>query len=401
MLLATGLLMEFAKFLQIISWIMLPVLLAIIAITIFFHYRRKRRKDIGGQHPLEDILSSPTDDHDTSRPGAYVLFDHSGLIRQYKNKLSYNHAKYTALKHDFEKLERKYRAIADGGKPRFVNLKNNDMENTPEQLMNKMADEYAAEKKELLTRIEQLDRSYKSLEAENESLLEQVGMQSATDEDKEIIVNRWKEENAALRTELQEKVYLADMLEEKKAQIEFLQNQVEQRIKNFHQAERQREEARQETERIRRSYEQHAGDIQSLKDEAIQKENEANECRRELVEKEREIRQQQELLLSKNDHITYLGNVLQEVKQQNEMLNAAVADGHDRAAVLQQQVEDERSRLVLAEQRLAANKQLLHRLYKEFAACMEDESQSPPVVSLRPAYISKASEEEWDETAVK
>lgn len=400
MLLATGLLMEFAKFLKIISWIMLPVLLAIIAITIFFHYRRKRKQDDNGQHKLDDVLSLAAGEH-TSKPGAYVLFDHSGLIRQYKNKLSYNHAKYTALKHDFDKLERKYRAMVDAGKSRFVNLKNNDMENTPEQLMNKMADEYAAEKKELLARLEQLDRSYKSLEAENESLLEQLGMQSATDEDKEIIVNRWKEENATLRAELQEKVFLADMLEENKAQITFLQNQVEQRIKNYHQAERQREEARQETERLRRSYEQHAGDMQALKNELAQKENATSDFRQELAEKEREIRQQQELLLSKNDHITYLGNVVQELKQQNEMLNAAVADGHDRAAALQQQVEDERSRLVLAEQRLAANKQLLQRLYKEFAACMEDESQSPPVVSLRPAYINKASEEEWDETAVK
>lgn len=392
--------MEFAKFLQIISWIMLPVLLGIILVTIFLHYRRKKKTHESGQNMLDDILLSPGE-NDTAKTGAYVLFDHSGLIRQYRNKLSYNYAKYTALKHDFEKLERKYHALADTGKSRLVNLKNNDMENTPEQLMNKMADEYAAEKKELLTRLEQLDRSYKSLEAENESLLEQLGMQSATEGDKEIIVNRWKEENAALRAELEEKACLADMLAEKKTQVEFLQNQVDQRIKNYHLAERQREEARQEAERVRRSYEQHAGDMQALKNELEAKHNEANEFRTLLSEREREVRQQQELLLSKNDHITYLGNVLQELKQQNEMLNASVADGHDRAAALQQQIDDERSRLVMAEQRLASHRQLVQRLYKEFAACMEDENQSPPVVSLRPAYINKATETEWDETAVQ
>ncbi len=389
MMLAAGPLIEFAKFLQIVSWIILPVLLTAVLITVFIHYRRKKKREKEDFDPDEDLLLSYADNEsDSNATGAYVLFDHSGLIRQYQNKLSYNQARYTALKHDFEKLERKYSNALETGIP-LINIKNNDMENNTEQLqivVDKVREEYTAEKKELLARLEQLDRSYKSLESENESLLEQVNMRTVTDDEKGIIVNQWKEENIQLKNQVKEQQYLKDILEEKKAQIEFLQNQAEQRIKNYYSSEQQKNEM--------------TAELEVSKKELIRNREELNRLQTDFQERDDQLEENQLLLISKLDHITYLENMLQELRQQNEMLNAAVGDGHDRVASLQQQLEDERSKLVLTEQKLLTNKQLLHRLYKEFSACMEEEGEVPPVVTLRPAYISKASED-WDETAVQ
>jgi chromosome segregation ATPase len=396
MLLAAGLLIEFAEFLQIISWIVLPVLFIAIGLTIFVHYRSRKKKKQSTGSPVADTLLPSLESSPYPASGAYVLFDHSGLIRQYKNKLSYNHARYAALKQDFDKLELKYSAIinntgdANKRSNKFNHPKKSEMENMNGQLqetIQKMNEEFATEKKELISRLEQLDRSYKSLEAENESLLEQINMQSATGDEKEIIVNRWKEENALLKAELQEKAYLKDLVDEKKAQIEFLQNQVDHRLRSFHQAEQQREEMKAELEKAKQAQRYVNSHTDAMKTELAQKQENIERLINIIEEKDSELTEQQQVMLSKQDRITYLESVLQEFKQQNEILHASVADGHDRAGVLNQQLEDERSRIALVEQRLSVNKQILQRVYKELAACMEEHNEAS-VVSLRPAYIS-------------
>lgn len=402
-MLATALLIEFAKFLKIISWIVLPVLLATVLITVFIHYRRRKKQKAEDTGIDEKIFpASPEHDGNDGTAGAYVYFDHSGLIRQYKNKLSYNHAKYAALKQDFEKLELKYTAVIDSGliQP-FNNEKNTKMENTIEQLQTRilaLTEDYNADKRELTARLEQLDRSYKSLEAENESLLEQINMQTATDDEKEIIVNRWKEENSVLRNQLGEQQYLRDLVEEKKAQIEFLQNQVEQRLKNYHLAEQQRGEIYTELEKLRQN---RAVEMEAIKSELNASQVSNNKLKISVEEIEKQLEEKQQFVISKLDQITYLENVLQELREQNEMLNASVADNADRVAVLQQQLEDEQSRSGMLEQRLVSNRQLLHRLYKEFSTCIEEESLESPVVTLRPSYISKVNTADWDETAAQ
>jgi chromosome segregation ATPase len=402
MLLATGLLMEIVQFLQIISWIILPALLLVVVLTIYIHYRRKKKKDVATDNDSDEFLPVSTNEPGTSKRGAYLLFDHSGLIRQYRNKLSYHHARYAALRYDFEKLQSKYDALGGGNDIRSTQLKITNMENTTEQLtMNKMSEEYAAEKNQLLARLEQLDRSYKNLESENESLLEQISLHSATGEEKAIVVNRWKEENNVLKKQVMEQAYLKDMIEEKKTQIEFLQNQVDLRIRNYHAAEQQRNEMSAELERVKQHQENFSGELETLRTESEQNQLLASHLKNELEEKEEQLLEKHQLLISRLDHITYLENLVHEIKEQNELLNAAVADQQDRANNLQELLDDERAKSIVMEQKLLGNKQLLQRLYKEFTSCMEEANQGSPVVTLRPSYISKVSTEEWDETAVQ
>ena len=53
------------------------------------------------------------------------------------------------------------------------------------------------------------------------------------------VIQKWEEEKAELKKRISEQEYLKDVLEEKKLQISFLQQQLEQRIKNHHLVEQQ------------------------------------------------------------------------------------------------------------------------------------------------------------------
>jgi DNA repair exonuclease SbcCD ATPase subunit len=400
MISATGLMIEFAYFLQIISFIIVPVLGIVILLTIIQHYRRKKRKAKAADPSDGDssLLNGMPVPGMPDGKGAYLLFDHSGLIRQYRNKLSYNHARYAALRQDFEKLELKYAAALQPSNTPFNNTKKNEMENTPAQwnaTIQKMAEEHAEEKKELLNRMEQLDRSYKSLETENESLLEQIGMQSATGDEKAIVVNRWKEENDALKQEVKEQQYLRDLVDEKKAQIDFLQNQLDQRIRNFYQAEQQRKEVLATMEQTSQRQQEMAAELETASQELQRNRELVAQLQQSDMEKEALINDNQQLLHAKSERLIFLENTLQEIREQNEMLNAAVADSQDRAGIMQQQMEDMQQRVIAAEQKLNANKQVLSRLYKEFTSCMNDENETSPIVTLRPSYISKV-DDEWE-----
>lgn len=187
-MLASGILLEFAQFLRIISWITFPVLFLAVIITIIFHYYRKKKRK--NSEPFAE-------------EGVHLLFDHTGLIRQYHTKLSYNQARYAALKQDFEKLELKYAALNSNNEIHMENTVNN-----------------------LQTGIDMLSETHTLEKKELESCIEQL-----------------RNENEALRTQVQlngEQQYLQDLLEVKNNQILFLQEQVEKQVKSFHVAERGR-----------------------------------------------------------------------------------------------------------------------------------------------------------------
>src|SRR6185503_7778284 len=166
MLLLAGPNPEFLKFIQILCWISLPAFISAALITLFLHYR-KRKKGI----PVAEIqtqetlaLAFPRQLGYTNGNGEYVLFDHSDLMREYRDRLSYNHARYTALQSDFTAIETKYAALAKYAQTHFITPKQRPMENSREQLpknlqadLKKLADEDAIERKELLEKLTHLE----------------------------------------------------------------------------------------------------------------------------------------------------------------------------------------------------------------------------------------------------
>lgn len=367
----TGLFIEFARFIQVILWIVLPILLLSSLVTYLIHRTKlKKARSTTNTEGPSFFTSMENPGH-----GAYVLFDHSGLIRKYRNKLSYNQARYFALKHDFDKLEAKYVAMANSYSSLRDNNKKYTMNTT--SISGRNENEYMAENKELAERLEQLTQSYKTLEEENESLLEQINLQTASEDEKSMIVNRWREENTILKNKAAEQEYLQDIVEEKKRQIDFLQQQLEQRIRSYHHSEQQQSALKKEQEHYKEVQQDHLKELDAL--------------RNELTRKEELLAEKTIALSAQADQSAYMENVLAELKQQNDLLNAALADSRDATTALQGQLALEQSRVATAEQKLASNRQMLQRLHKEFTAFMDgDQEPAPMIITMHPDYAKDA-----------
>ena len=176
MLLAIEPSFEFVRFLQVLGWIILPMALVALIITVILHYRKKRSGNISSDNDEEKlILASPEQLGYTRGDGEYVFFDHSALISEYKKRLSYNHARYTSLRHDFDKLQVRYTDLASFAATNFTDKKAMNVEYTYEQTPQPLQEELAAaEKTELLSKLGQVMLLLKTLEAENKALHDQL-----------------------------------------------------------------------------------------------------------------------------------------------------------------------------------------------------------------------------------
>ena len=122
MLLATGPSLEFVKLIQILCWILLPLGAAAMLVTIILHYLHKRKASRLAAISEEEFLkASPELLGYTNGDGEYIFFDQSTALAEYKRKLLYYHARYNALRHDYDKLELKYDALGSYATAKFMN----------------------------------------------------------------------------------------------------------------------------------------------------------------------------------------------------------------------------------------------------------------------------------------
>lgn len=401
MLLTAGAVIEFVKFVQILCWIILPALLIAVGVTIFLHYRKKKINQAAAESAVaEDMPLLPTTFNHKKADGDYVLFDHTALIRQYRDRLCYSHARYTALQHDFSALETRFAALVQYASGTFLNDKNNNMENFREQLpqhlqeeINLLVQEHAAERKEMLGRLEQLGRSYQSLEQENESLLEQIGLGTADEDQKVLMENRWKEENIQLKDKLAEQEYLEDILIEKNAQIEFLQRQLEQRIKNYYQGEQQQAQQATELETFKHREAETLAECDILKTNISKREEEIRQLQTIVNENSDQLKQKDQMIESKNWLVDNLENQLADARSQYETANNLLALKETALVELQQKLLQEKSRSGLLEEKLHSGRQTFRRLYDEYSAFLDVNADQSPVIQLRSGYSSRDGEE--------
>ena len=398
-MLATGSSFDFVQFFQILCWIVIPAFLITALVTVYLHYK-KRKKEIAIDEEEKLLSASPELVGYTKGDGEFVCFDHSPLISEYKKRLSFNHARYSALRHDFEKLEEKYAGLASYAVINFSNKNSIDMEHPYEQMpqqmqeeIQRLSDRYSQEKEELLARLQQMNQAYTSLEEENESLSEQLKLQSAGAEEEHSILSKWKEENNQLKEKVAEQEYIREVLQEKKLQIEFLQNQLEQRIKTNHLDEYQKKQLHTEISDLKNLHEEDEQKLETLTREYQQTKEEAEKLQVMLTGKEEQLTEKQELLASKLDHITWLENTLHESKEKYERQNEFVNESKGIIADLQEQLVNEQAKLQATEQKYAAQRQTLQRLYNDISLIVEEDNSQSPVIALRPEYVSREAEE--------
>lgn len=369
---------EWGRFIQVLGWICVPFLMMATLLTVLLHYRRRKRSRNASPDTENDfVLAFPEQFAHKKEEGEYVYFDHTHLILEYKKRMFYNHARFVSLQKDYTSLETKYASLLSNSKHNFIKTKKTSyMKNLPEQTspaeMTHIPGDVVKEKKELADKYEKLDKDYRRLQEENRFLHEQMSLQTAGDDEREKIVQRWKEEHQLLKDKITEQEYMQELLEERKAQIIFLQDQAEQRIKNNYQSEQQRIEAIQQ--------------VEALKNELLRNQESADKLQAVLCEKEELLVAKEQELTSKADRVTYLENVLKETKEQNELLKAEALDNKDIAMTLREELDKEQSRINFLEQKLESNKQLLKRVNKEIASLIDAGEEVSPVIELNPVY---------------
>ncbi len=348
MFLIAGLPGEFAKIMEVIAWIVLPLLGISLLTTVLLHYGRKwKHKREGGDISYDIGNALPENFCYKAGDGTLVYLDHTGLLRDLRNKVSYHHARFAALKQDYKKLE--------AGNPVF--FQNN-------------------------TKI---------------NIMEQEEKQTAISPDLilDIPPIACNEENRVLKNKIAEQEYLKEVLVEKKAQIDFLQNQLEQRIKMTQHSEQKKEE-------LFKEYENLGHQVSILENELAIHKEEMKSVKNDLAAKETQLREIQQASSSSASQVIWLENSLQELKQQNELLNASAGDNNDTITSLQELLEKEQQKTVTAESKLISNKDLLSRLYKDFTAFVnEEEINSSPVIALNPDYSKTKNNAGWVESVVE
>lgn len=225
--LATGSSFDFMQFVQIFCWILIPLLLVATLVTIILHYRRKKTE----HHDGEPIPGSPEILGYTKGDGEFVCFDHSPLINEYKKRLSFSHARVTALRKDLENLLLRYQALASFAVSRLMNECHGNSKLEPGEIpasirkeIEKVARQMERERKDWSDQHQQLNDAFRHLEEDYNCLQEKMELQVLTHDEKEELLVKWQDRNRELSEKLDEQQWLHQVIDEKKAQIEYLQN---------------------------------------------------------------------------------------------------------------------------------------------------------------------------------
>lgn len=399
MLLTLGAVIEFVSFVQILCWIILPVFLAAVALTIYLHYRKKKRNQQLEEDADDMVLAVPEKFNHRKPDGEYILFDHSELIGEYKKRISCHQAKYTALHHDFTQLESKYSALAHYTAGQFNHHKNYAMDNQQEALpqhvkeeINLLVQQHAAEKRELEIKLEQLAKSYESLEQENESLQEDIKLEQATDEEKEVLINKWKAENNILKEKISEQDYLKDILDEKKSQIIFLQNQLEQRIIQTHQSETQRNEI---STAYRQLQTKKAEESATWQNDLAMLKKELDHCNHLLQDRQQKLDEHELTLASRTNHIKSLEDSISSLVLHLDTAQTQLREKQASASLYEEQWKAELEHSHQLEEKLSDQRQSLRRIQAAFAQALneDDQHEESPVIAMRPGYSTAESQE--------
>lgn len=366
----------FLPFLQLLGWIVLLLLLLSSLIIVFIHYRRRAKKD-----EADAFREGAAEQMGyTTGNGEYILFDHSSLISGYKLKLSVNEARFAALQQDYTRLNSRYTQLALATTTHSPTTNQQTMETESAHLSPELEKDIAritaahmAEKEMLEKELEQLNRSYRQLEQEHEMLRATTNVQASSDDEKTQLIRRWQEEMSYLRSQVTEQDYLQDLLSEKKMQIDFLQQQLEHRIRLQHEADRHRltveESAIKQQHELKNLQEQVAG----LQQQLLESTEKSDQLSALLCGCEEELQTWQQ----KNNLLI----------QQSEKMQIELSASREQLVSQEAVLARERAEMADLQDRLTRHQQSLRRIHQDFLSCLDAGDATPPVIALHVAEI--------------
>ena len=394
LLLLDASLFVFFNFLQVFLWISIPALLIGMLTTTVMHYRDKRKK----QKSLEGSLifkgeGSITDYSDVSLiPLDLFLHGDKQESRKIMNYLSQNNARYIAIQKDFKILTEKYQQLQKDNNHNFATKKNKTMETIHTDMQQisyeqvKSQQEYELEKKELLAELDQLTTSFENLEKDNISLREQLNVYCDNGTGFTSMIQKWDEEKAELKKRINEQEYLKDVLEEKKQQIVFLQQQIEQRIKNHHLEEVQFKELGIKL--------MDANEKLEIKEQSIK------EFQATVHDKEQEIIFLKDVVQSATVNGVQLETTIKELQEQNSGSAFELDKKNDLIKELQAQLAETNEAKIKLEERLERSQTFIKGFHRKLSDILQEEIPESPVIVMKPVF-KEENKEQFIESAIQ
>ena len=366
----------FLKFLQVFLWISIPALLIGMLITTVSHYRNKRKKVKKPGQPF--IMEENIDNDDVSLMSLNLQVNNQEA-KKIVNYLSFSNARYIAIQKDFKMLTEKYQQLQANIYKNSETKKNESMETiqtdlqpiTFEQIAS-IKQQHENEKKELLTELAQLTISFENLEKDNNSLREQLNVYCENGTGFTTILQKWEEEKAELKSRINQQEYLKDVLDEKKQQIVFLQQQLEQRIRNHHLVEQQFRDLGVKFMDVNEKLEVNQ---QSMK-----------EFQAAVHDKEQEIIFLKEVVQSANANAVQLEATIKELQEEHSRLSLDIEGKNSQVNDLQSQLAEINDVKMKLEERLERSQTFIKGFHRKLSDILQEEIPESPVIVMKPLY---------------
>lgn len=394
LLLSDASLIVFLKFLQIFLWISIPAFLIGLLITTVIHYNNKRKKQKGSEHPF--IFEND---------GSYAGYDEVSLMplhlqgndqetRKIMKYLSFSNARYIAIQKDFKVLTEKYQQLqgnvyqnSETKKYKTMDTIQTDLQQISYQQIDSIKQQHEIEKRELLAELDQLTVSFENLEKDNNSLREQLNVYCENGTGFTSMIQKWEEEKAELKRRINEQEYLKDVLDEKKQQIVFLQQQLEQRIKNHHLVEQQFRELGLK--------------FMEANEKLEIKEQSGKEFQAAVHDKEQEIILLKEVLQSATANAAQLEATLKELQEQNSKFSFGLEEKNKLISDLQAQLAEANETKIKLEERLERSQTFFKGFHRKLSDILQEEIPESPVIVMKPVYKQENIEEQMTESAIQ
>jgi len=394
LLLSDASLIVFFKFLQIFLWISIPAFLIGLLITTVIHYRDKRKKQKGSKQPFIFEKDGSYGEYGNVSLMPLHLQGNDQETKKIMNYLSFSNARYIAIQKDFKVLTERYQQL-QGNNYQNSETKNNetmetkhtDLQQLSHQQIDFIRQQHELEKKELLAELDQLTVSFENLEKDNNSLREQLNVYCENGTGFTSMIQKWEEEKAELKRRINEQEYLKDVLEEKKQQIIFLQQQLEQRIKNHHLVEQQ--------------FRDLGLKFMEANEKLEIKEQSGREFEAAVHDKEQEIILLKEVLQSATANAAQLEATIKELQDQHSKFSFGWEEKNKLISDLQAQLAEADEGKIKLEEKLERSQTFFKGFHRKLSDILQEEIPESPVIVMKPVYKQENIEEQMTESAIQ
>ncbi len=396
---------EFRQFLQIVLWISVPLVIVSVSVTTFLHYRRKKKKaqdalpdneyELTQLNPVQPLPSM------SNKAG-----ENEELIKQYEQQLRQGRDKYHTLERSFRRLQENYSSVLSGAKDEGSNgealqdlkekvktyeLKIEQLQQALEYMENNAKNNTAnagadsiKEKEEQLgqleRRITELTESLTKQTNENERLRRDIlnHTSPAIEGDEHLqplkdALSKAEEEKLLLKQRVADLSCFEEITREKNLQIEFLQNQLEQKIKLNHSLEQKESATSEINGQLQLVMEEVKKQVMELQENIQLKKQELETAQSQLNE---QLHKNEQLHLSiqlKANEITQFNSQLSELRYENTSLHESEADSNRQVILLKEELAEARIHAKEFEDKWEHNSRLISRIYRELSGSVENE----------------------------